>query len=167
MQAFTPHRSGSAYVRTIAVGLVEHYGITVSEEPEDIVEFLRDEICGYIEKAHVGITGANALTAEEGFVVIAHNEDNIFEVLRKRKHIIVTAIDKIYPDIEDAINMLKVICFNATGSLIPSFIEIISGVSKTADIEKKFIKGIHAPGEIVLILSEIILHLEKNLGEKG
>lgn len=139
-------------VKTIAAGLAEHYGITVSEEPEDIVEFLRDEICSYIEKAHVGITGANALTAEEGSIVIGHNEGNIFEVLRKRKHIIVTTIDKIYPDIEDAINMLKVICFNATGLLIPSFIEIISGVSKTADIEKKFIKGIHAPGEIVLIL---------------
>ncbi|NWF75865.1 MAG: lactate utilization protein [Nitrospirae bacterium] len=138
--------------KTIAAGLAEHYGITSSEDPQDIVGFLRDEICSYIEKAHVGITGANALTAEEGSVVIAHNEGNIFEVLRKRKHIIVTAIDKIYPNIEDAINMLKVICFNATGSWIPSFIEIISGVSKTADIEKKFIKGIHAPGEIVLIL---------------
>lgn len=139
-------------VKTIAAGIAENYGITASEEPEDIVEFLRDEICSYIEKAHVGITGANALTAEEGSVVIAHNEGNIFEVLRKKKHIIVTAIDKIYPNLEDAVNMLKVICFNATGSLIPSFIEIISGVSKTADIEKKFIKGIHAPGEIVLIL---------------
>ncbi len=53
---------------------------------------------------------------------------------------------------EDAINMLKVICFNATGSLIPSFVEIISGVSKTADVEKKFFKGVHSPEEIVLIL---------------
>ena len=64
----------------------------------------------------------------------------------------VTAIDKVYPAIEDAINMLKVITYNATGSLIPSFIEIISGVSKTADVEKKFIKGIHSPGEVILIL---------------
>ena len=57
--------------------------------------------------------------------------------------------------------MLKVICFNATGSLIPSFVEIISGVSKTADVEKQFFKGVHAPRDIVLVLldnkrSEII-----------
>ena len=36
--------------------------------------------------------------------------------------------------------MLKIICFNATGSTIPSFVEIISGVSKTADVEKKFFR---------------------------
>jgi L-lactate dehydrogenase complex protein LldG len=138
--------------KTIAEELAKYYGRTIGEDPEDIVSFLRDEICGYIEKAHVGITGANALTAEEGSIVVAHNEGNIFEVLRKKKHIIVTAIDKVYPSLEDALNMLKVICLNATGSLIPSFVEIISGVSKTADIEKKFIKGVHAPEEIVLIL---------------
>jgi L-lactate utilization protein LutB len=57
--------------------------------------------------------------------------------------------------------MIKVICFKATGSVIPSFVEIISGVSKTADVEKKFFKGVHSPREIILILldnkrSEII-----------
>lgn len=128
------------------------YGVQIKDNPEDIVRFVRDEIRGYIDKAHVGITGANAITAEEGSIVLAHNEGNISEVIRKEKHIVVTAIDKVYPAIEDAINMLKIITYNATGSLIPSFIEIISGVSKTADVEKKFIKGIHSPGEVILIL---------------
>ena len=116
------------------------------------MRFVRDEIKGYLEKAHVGITGANAITAEEGSILLAHNEGNIFEVMRKKKHIVVTAIDKVYPAAEDAINMLKVLCFNATGSIIPSFVEIISGVSKTADVEKKFFKGVHSPEEIILIL---------------
>lgn len=138
--------------KKIAEGLSIFYSKKISENPEEIVRFVRDEIKGYIEKSQIGITGANAITAEEGSIVLAHNEGNIFEVIRKRKHIIVTAIDKIYPTVEDALNMLKVICFNATGSLIPSFVEIISGVSKTADVEKKFFKGVHAPKEIVLIL---------------
>lgn len=138
--------------KKIAEGLSIFYSKKISENPEEIVRFVRDEIKGYLEKSQIGITGANAITAEEGSIVLAHNEGNIFEVIRKRKHIIVTAIDKIYPTVEDALNMLKVICFNATGSLIPSFVEIISGVSKTADVEKKFFKGVHAPKEIVLIL---------------
>jgi L-lactate dehydrogenase complex protein LldG len=138
--------------KTIAEGLSKLYCKDICEDPEDIVRFVRDEIKGYLEKAHVGITGANAVTAEEGSIVLAHNEGNIFEVIRKNKHIVVTAIDKVYPTVEDAINMLKVICFNATGSLIPSFVEIISSVSKTADVEKKFFKGVHSPKEIVLIL---------------
>jgi L-lactate dehydrogenase complex protein LldG len=138
--------------KKISEGLSKIYGVQIKDNPEDIVRFVRKEIRDYIEKARVGITGANAITAEEGSIVLAHNEGNISEVIRKEKHIVVTAIDKVYPAIEDAINMLKVITYNATGSLIPSFIEIISGVSKTADVEKKFIKGIHSPGEVILIL---------------
>jgi|SRR3989304_2024222 len=136
----------------ISEGLSKIYGVQIKDNPEDIVRFVREEIRGYIGKAHVGITGANAITVEEGSIVLAHNEGNISEVIRKEKHIVVTAIDKVYPAIEDAINMLKVITYNATGSLIPSFIEIISGVSKTADVEKKFFRGVHSPGEVILIL---------------
>jgi len=147
--------------KTIAEGLSKFYGTTINEDPEAIVRFVRDEIWQYLDKAQVGITGANALTAEEGAVLLAHNEGNIFQVIRKRKHIVVTAIDKIYPDIENAITMLKVLSFHATGSIIPSFVEIISGVSKTADIEKRFFKGVHSPEDVVVILvdnkrSEII-----------
>ncbi len=138
--------------KKIADGLSEVYGKKISENPEEIVRFVRDEIKEYIGKSQVGITGANAITAEEGSILLAHNEGNIFEVIRRNKHIVVTAIDKVYPTVEDALNMLKVICLNATGSLIPSFVEIISGVSKTADVEKKFFRGVHAPKEIILVL---------------
>jgi len=138
--------------RKIAEGLSRYYGTDIGQEPEDIVSFMRDEIAGYLKKAQTGITGANAVTAEEGSILLAHNEGNIFEVIRRKKHIVVTAIDKVYPSVEEALNMLKVISFHATGSLIPSFVEIISGVSKTADVEKKFFKGVHAPEDVVVIL---------------
>jgi L-lactate utilization protein LutB len=138
--------------KTMAEGLSKHYGKNIGGDPENIVRFVRDEIKDYIRKAEVGVIGANAITAEEGTILVAHNEGNIFEVIRKKKHIVVTAIDKVYPTLEDAINMLKVLCFNATGSIIPSFVEIISSVSKTADVEKKFFKGVHSPEEIVLVL---------------
>jgi L-lactate utilization protein LutB len=138
--------------KKIAEELSNFYGTDISDAPEDIVRFVRDNIRNHIEKAQVGITGANAITAEEGAILLAHNEGNIFEVIRKKKHIVVTAIDKVYPALEDAINMLKVISFNATGSIIPSFVEIISGVSKTADVEKKFFKGVHFPEVVILIL---------------
>lgn len=138
--------------KAIAEGLSRFYDKDISKDPEEIVRFVRDEIRDYIEKAKVGVTGANAITAEEGAILLAHNEGNIFEVIRKEKHIVVTGIDKVYPTLEDAINMLKIISYNATGSLIPSFVEIISSVSKTADVEKRFFKGVHQPREITLIL---------------
>jgi L-lactate utilization protein LutB len=155
MKGRPSHPTGPAShlsAKAIAHELARFYGHVISEDPNEIVRVVRDDIKSAVKKARIGITGANAITAEEGAIVLAHNEGNIFEVMRKEKHIVVTSIDKVYPSVEDALNMLKVISFNATGSLIPSFIEIISGVSKTADVEKKFFRGVHSPEEIILIL---------------
>ncbi|VVB91251.1 Lactate utilization protein B [uncultured archaeon] len=138
--------------KDIAKGLSKYYDVPIKGDPEEIVKIVRADVISNLDKAKIGITGANAITAEEGSIVITHNEGNIYEVMRKEKHIVVTSIDKIYPDIESAISMLKVLSYNATGSIIPSFVEIITGVSKTADVEKKFIKGVHSPSEITLIL---------------
>ncbi|VVB94020.1 Lactate utilization protein B [uncultured archaeon] len=138
--------------KEIAKGLSKYYNVPVKEDPEEIVKIVREDVVSNLGKAKIGITGANAITAEEGSIVMTHNEGNIYEVMRKEKHIVVTSIDKIYPDIESAMNMLKILSYNATGSIIPSFVEVISGVSKTADVEKKFIKGVHSPSEIILIL---------------
>ncbi|MCE8422501.1 MAG: lactate utilization protein [Candidatus Methanoperedens sp.] len=138
--------------KEIAKGLSNYYNRPVSKEPEDIVKIVREDVIANLKNARIGITGANAITADEGSIVIAHNEGNVYEVMRKEKHIVVTSIDKIYPDIESTINMLKILSYNATGAIIPSFVEIISGVSKTADVEKKFIKGVHMPSEIIVVL---------------
>jgi len=154
--------------KEIAKGLSEHYKTSIRDDPDDIVKIVREDVISNINNANAGITGANAITAEEGSIVMAHNEGNIYEVMRKEKHIVVTSIDKIYPDIESAMNMLKILSYNATGSIIPSFVEIISSVSKTADVEKKFIKGVHNPSEITVILvdnkrSEIALNGSREL----
>lgn len=138
--------------KEIAKGISKYYNLPVTETPEDIVKIVKADIISNLEKAKVGITGANAITSEEGSILIVHNEGNIHEVMRKEKHIAVTSIDKIYQDVESAVNMIKILSFNATGSIIPSFLDIISGVSKTADVEKKFIRGVHNPSEIVLVL---------------
>jgi len=137
----------------IAHGLSGYFGKHIEPDAEDIVEIIKSDIVGFVDMANIGITGANAIAAEEGAVLLMHNEGNIIQVAtRPGKHIIVVGIDKIYPDIEEAINMLKLQTFYATGSLSTSFINIISGVSQTADIEKQLFKGIHGPREICLIL---------------
>ena len=138
--------------KDIAKRLSAHYNKPVKENPEEIVKVVKEDVIASLEKAKIGITGANAITAEEGSIIMIHNEGNIHEVMRKEKHIVVTSMDKVYPDIEAAMNMIKILSFNATGSIIPSFVEVITGVSKTADVEKKFVKGVHSPSEITLIL---------------
>ncbi len=138
--------------KEIAKGLSGYYNQPMKDDPDEIVRIVKEDVVSNLGRARTGITGANAITAEEGSIVITHNEGNIYEVMRKEKHIVVTSIDKIYPDLESAMNMLKILSYNATGAIIPSFVEIISGVSKTADVEKKFIKGVHSPSEITVVL---------------
>ncbi|MBU2559591.1 LUD domain-containing protein, partial [archaeon] len=125
----------------------------ISPEAREIVEAIKADISEHIKKAGVSITGANAISAEEGAVLLIHNEGNILEVMmRTDKHIIITGTDKIYRNLDEALNAGKLQTFYATGALVPSFINIIGGPSKTADIEKQLIKGVHGPKEIVLIL---------------
>lgn len=135
----------------IAERLSEHFSTAIEADARRIVEFLRKDIVKRLEKASVGITGANAIT-REGAVVILHNEGNVFEVInRPKRWIIVTGIDKIYPSIEHAVSAAKVQSFYATGEILPSFVEIISGYAKTADIEKRLVKS-GTPENVSLIL---------------
>lgn len=137
----------------IAETLSTHFGKKVEPSAKEIVEAMRSEISTYVSKATIGITGANAIAAEEGAILLLHNEGNIIQVAtRPGKHIVLVGIDKIYPNIEEAINMLKLQTFYATGSLMTSFISIVSSPSQTADIEKQLVKGVHGPKEISLIL---------------
>ncbi len=133
--------------------LSAHYKMEVGPTPETMVELLKNELAHYISKAVIGITGANAIAGNEGAILLLHNEGNIIEVaMRPEKHLIIAGTDKIYPDIEEAINMVKLQTYYATGSLSTSFINIISGPSKTADIEKQLFKGVHGAKEVCLIL---------------
>jgi L-lactate dehydrogenase complex protein LldG len=137
----------------IANILSSYFKCKVEPSPRAIVELLRRDISTHVNASAIGITGANAITAEEGAVLLVHNEGNIIEVsTRPAKHIILAGIDKIYRNIEEAMNMSKLQTFYATGSLATSFINIISGPSQTADIEKQLIRGVHGPRELTVIL---------------
>ncbi|NYT04725.1 MAG: 4Fe-4S dicluster domain-containing protein [Candidatus Methanofastidiosa archaeon] len=147
----------------------EAFDKELEPDPLILTKIGRQKIREYIEKSKIGITGANAICAEEGAAIIINNEGNINLVqMREKKHIIVTSIDKLYPNIEEAINMLKLCTFYATGAPITSYIEIIAGISKTADIEKMLFKGMQGPSEVILVIvdngrTEALKKMYKNL----
>lgn len=120
--------------------------------PEALMQAVREDIESYLQKARIGITGANAIGAEEGAALILHNEGNVTRVRTRKKHLILASIDKVYPSVEDALLMLRLETFLATGALFPSFIDIVAGRSKSADIEKQLFYGVHEPESVVAIL---------------
>ncbi len=85
-------------------------------------------------------------------IVMVHNEGNISIVSLKDLHIIVAGIDKIVPTLEDAISVVKLETVFATGSFVTSYMNVVSGPSKTADIEKKLIKNMYGAERVVVIL---------------
>ena len=130
----------------------ESLGADVNPEPKEIMEVVRADVLKRLESARVGISGANAIASEEGSLVMVHNEGNISIVSLKDLHIIVAGIDKIVPSLEDAISIVKLETVFATGNFVTSYMNVISGPSKTADIEKKLLKNMYGAERVVVIL---------------
>ena len=124
----------------------------VNPIPREIMELVREDVLNRLKDASVGISGANAIAAEEGSCIMVHNEGNISLVSLKDLHIIVAGIDKIVPTLEDAISIAKLETIYATGNYVTSYMNVISGPSKTADIEKKLLKNMYGAKKVVVIL---------------
>ena len=130
----------------------ESLDVNVSPDAHEIMQAVRADVIKRLENSRVGISGANAIASEEGSLVMVHNEGNISIVSLKDLHIIVAGIDKIVPTLEDAISIVKLETIFATGSYVTSYMNVISGPSKTADIEKKLIKNMYGAEKVVVIL---------------
>ncbi len=106
-----------------------------------------------ILQAEVGISGANAITAEEGFICLIENEGNqrLITSLPK-KHIVITGIDKIVENGEEAIKVAKAASFFGLGVISGNYISFIMGPSRTGDIAFEIIEGMHGPSEVDVIL---------------
>lgn len=130
----------------------ESLDVNVNPEPRAIMEVVRSDVLNRLKNASIGISGANAIASEEGSCVMVHNEGNISLVSLKDLHIIVAGIDKIVPTLEDAISIVKLETIFATGNYVTSYMNVISGPSKTADIEKKLLKNMYGAERVVLIL---------------
>jgi len=136
----------------VAEILSKHLHKKIPPIPEEEMQAVKEDIESYLQKAAVGITGANAIAAREGAILILHNEGNITRVRTRSKHIILTSIDKVYPNVQDALLMAKLETYFATGSLFPSFIDIVAGRSRSSDVEKITFYGMHEPSELVVVL---------------
>ncbi|UCE81416.1 MAG: LUD domain-containing protein [Methanobacteriota archaeon] len=137
----------------ISALLSEHFGRPVSDDPKELTKAVKEEISGYLNRAQAGITGANAIAAREGAIVIVHNEGNAARCASvPGRHIVVTSSEKIVPSLRDAVDVASLQIFYSTGKLASAYIDVISGPSYTADIEKKIFRGMHGPEEVIVVI---------------
>ncbi|BBG22752.1 Lactate utilization protein B [Sulfuracidifex tepidarius] len=111
-------------------------------------KFLRQKFIN----AEVGITGANAISADTGSILLIENEGNIrMTSIMPEVHIAIAGVEKIVPTLEHA--FLEVMVQSAYAGLYPpTYVNLTSGPSSTGDIEMKRVSPAHGPKEFHLIL---------------
>jgi L-lactate dehydrogenase complex protein LldG len=104
--------------------------------------------------AEVGITNVHRLIAETGTVVMAtHPKEPRSASLLPPVHIALADRAQLLPDLFDLFDLFSPVA-TVTKSLPPSCLTLITGPSKTGDIELRLVTGVHGPGEIHVILCE-------------
>jgi len=142
------HLNTESIVRKIE----KKYHKKIKKTPEQVTQFLCRKIREKILESETGITGANFIS-QSGEIVLLENEGNISLVSRiPRKHIVIAGIDKIADSTEDAVSLSKTAAVFGTGQEITQYISIISGPSKTADIENVLVEGAQGAKEVYVIL---------------
>ena len=105
---------------------------------EDIaaqVSTARDEIRDAFFAAGMGITGANALIAESGTVMMVTNEGNgRLCASLPPVHVVLAGIEKLIPSFEDAVTQLRLLARSGTAQRITSYTTFITGPTPGHDM---------------------------------
>lgn len=106
------------------------------DEPGDMTEEARIKLREKFLAADIGITGANMLIAETGSIVVVTNEGNgdLTQTL-PRVHIVIAAIEKVVPRIDDALSILRILARSATGQEITCYTTFATGPKRPDDLD--------------------------------
>lgn len=104
-----------------------------------------------LESCDASITGCELLVARTGTIVLSAAQQNGRTAsVYAPVHICVAYTHQLVYDVKDALQKLT----EKFGNGLPSFITFASGPSRTADIEKTLVTGVHGPKEVYLFLIE-------------
>jgi L-lactate utilization protein LutC len=105
-------------------------------------------------EAGMGITGADYAVAETGSVVLlARPETSRLVSLVPPIHLAIVFPEQIIETLDDLF-VLRRAAYYEGGMDMGSYLNLITGPSRTADIEQKLVVGVHGPKEAHLVLVE-------------
>ena len=118
------------------------------------INYIEDET-NFIKQGEASLTSCEALIARTGSILVSSATESGRRLsVYPEKHLIVAFMSQLVPDIKDALQLIK----TKYGAKLPSMISLVSGPSRTADIEKTLVMGAHGPRELVLFLIDDIPH---------
>jgi L-lactate dehydrogenase complex protein LldF len=117
--------------RDIGRLFADKLGLEYTEDPNALTMKARAVLREQFLRADLGITGANALIAENGTVVLLENEGNIrLSTTLPRVHVALAGIDKILPRLSDLGPFLKLLPLSATGQKLSGYVSFIRGPAR-------------------------------------
>ena len=120
---------------------------------EAIQRHARDSLRQKFIDAAVGISGANLAIAETGTIMLVTNEGNAdLTTTLPPVHIALFGIDKVVATLEDAVAVLRMLPRSGTGQLMTTYVNWITGPSRSADIEQSLTIGVHGPREMHCVI---------------
>jgi Fe-S oxidoreductase len=113
----------------VGVDMSAALGRAVSgEDISEQVGIARDEIRAAFFEAGMGITGANALIAESGTVMMVTNEGNgRLCASIPPVHVVLAGIEKLVPTFDDAMTQVRLLARSGTAQRITSYTTFITG----------------------------------------
>jgi len=84
--------------------------------------------------------------ADTGSVVLLSSDEPRARSLLPFTHVTIVREDRILPGLAEL--------FEALGADLPSSVAIVTGPSRSADIEQKLTVGVHGPGEVHVVLMQ-------------
>lgn len=99
----------------------------------------------------VSITGCECLVARTGTIVMSSAQPSGRTTsVYAPVHICIAYTNQLVYDVKDALQLVK----DKYNNAIPSLVTFATGPSRTADIEKTLVVGVHGPKEVYLFLVE-------------
>lgn len=121
-------------------------GEQLEPELDCLVKAARKSLRSFLEQADIGISGANAVIADTGAVIVTENEGNIRAVTSMPKiHIAVAGVEKIVPTLQDGITVIKAAAAFGVGQDIGTYVSIISGPSRFTNDDFSFLGSAQGP----------------------
>ncbi|MFC1939271.1 LUD domain-containing protein [Chloroflexota bacterium] len=105
-------------------------------------------------EADIGMSGSNVVAADTGTLFLIENEGNIrLATGAPPVHIALVGMEKLVPTLGDAFKVAEV-TWRYANYTVPSYVSLVSGPSKTGDIEKVTTYGAHGPKEFHVIFMD-------------
>lgn len=115
-----------------------HAGIEYTDSEQD-----------FVQKAQASLTTCESLITRTGSILVSSaNAGGRRLSIYPETHLVVAKASQLVPDIKDGLQKLR----DKYKENYPSMVSLVSGPSRTADIEKTLVMGAHGPKQLVLFL---------------